>query len=89
MRRLTDGVEAEIRRAESSGEHVPFALPFDFQINTAGDTEVVEIPINGDIGEQRAIDALNLLREQIVPGVGGTARLRSDKIRAFSVSDRR
>ena len=67
VQRLTDGVEAEIARAESAGEHVPFARPFDFQINTAGDTEVVEIPINADIGEQDAIDALHLLREEIVP----------------------
>ena len=67
VRLLTDGVEAEIARAESAGEHVPFARPFDFQINTAGDTEVVEIPINADTGEQDAIDALNLLREEIVP----------------------
>ena len=67
VRRLTEGVEAAIARAESAGEHVPFARPFDFQINTAGDTEVVEIPINADIGEQDAIDALILLREEIVP----------------------
>ena len=67
VQRLTDGVEAEIVRAESAGEHVPFALPFDFQINAAGDTEAVEIPINADTGDQKAIDALNLLRDEIVP----------------------
>jgi len=35
--------------------------------NDAGDTAVLFIPINGDSGEQRAIDAVNKLRNDLVP----------------------
>jgi uncharacterized membrane protein YdfJ with MMPL/SSD domain len=37
------------------------------QYNDAGDTAQVYIPLNGDSGEQRAIDAVNRLRDDIIP----------------------
>jgi RND superfamily putative drug exporter len=35
--------------------------------NDAGDTGVLFIPVNGDSGEQRAIDAVNGLRDDLIP----------------------
>ena len=37
------------------------------EFSQAGDTEIVFVPINGDAGEQRAIDAVNHLRNDLVP----------------------
>ena len=68
---LTDAVGREIDRAEAAGEHVPFAQPIGTEINRAGDTEIIEIPINADTGDQEAIDAVNLLRDELVPAAFG------------------
>jgi len=35
-------------------------------INSAGDTELISVPINADTGEDRAIDAVNHLRDDLV-----------------------
>ena len=43
----------------------PIARPPEF--NDAGDTAQIYIPVNGDSGEQRAIDAVNELRDRIIP----------------------
>jgi uncharacterized membrane protein YdfJ with MMPL/SSD domain len=64
---LIESVLAENERAEAAGEHVPFAEPIDTSINRAGDTELVEIPINADTGDPEALDAVKLLREEIIP----------------------
>jgi RND superfamily putative drug exporter len=37
------------------------------EFNDAGDTGVLFIPVNGDSGEQRAIDAVNGLRDDLIP----------------------
>ena len=37
------------------------------EYNDAGDTGLLFIPVNGDSGEQRAIDAVNNLRDNLVP----------------------
>ena len=39
--------------AEAAGEHVPYARPFGTEINDAGDTELLEIPVNADTGTPR------------------------------------
>ena len=68
---LSEAVDREIERAEAAGEHVPFAQPIGFEINRAGDTEIIEIPINADTGDQEAIDTVNLLRDELVPAAFG------------------
>jgi RND superfamily putative drug exporter len=57
----------ENQRAEAAGEHVPFAEPIETSINRGGDTELVQIPINADTGDKEALDAVKLLREEIIP----------------------
>ena len=39
----------------------------DPEFSDAGDTELVFIPINADFGEDRAIDAMNELRDDLIP----------------------
>jgi RND superfamily putative drug exporter len=65
--RLGDAVVAENAAAEAEGRHVPFGPGIETGINNAGDTEVVSIPINADTGEQRAFDAVALLRNDLIP----------------------
>ena len=67
INRLIAGVEAENARAREAGEHVPFGEPIQTEINNAGDTEVVSIPINADPNEDIALDAVKLLRDKIIP----------------------
>jgi uncharacterized membrane protein YdfJ with MMPL/SSD domain len=45
-------------------------------INSAGDTEVISVPINADTGEDRAIDAVHHLRDDLIPAAfsGSPAR---------------
>jgi len=59
----------ENERAEAAGEHVPFAEPINIpgRINRAGDTELIDIPINADTGDKEALDAVTLLREELIP----------------------
>jgi len=64
---LIELVEEEIERAAAKGEHVPFALPIDTIINRAGDMEIIEIPINADTGDKAALDAVELLRQELIP----------------------
>lgn len=46
----------------------PFgAMAQEPDINGAGDTEIIFVPINGDSGDQEAIDAVNHLRDDLVP----------------------
>ncbi len=47
------------------------------EYNDAGDTGLVFIPVNGDSGEQRAIDAVNNLRDEIVPAAFGDSSARA------------
>jgi RND superfamily putative drug exporter len=37
------------------------------EINSSGDTEIIFIPINADSGEEKAIDAVNHLRKDLIP----------------------
>lgn len=64
---LIEVIQEENARAEAAGEHIPFAEPFDTSINRSGDTELIEIPLNADTGDDEALDAINLLRSDLVP----------------------
>ena len=44
-----------------------FGAPIQTEINGAGDTELILIPINGDISDDNAIAAMNLLRDDLIP----------------------
>ncbi len=66
--RLIESVRAENQRADAAGEHVPFAEPIDAtKINRAGDTQLIEIPVNADTGDEKALDAVDLLRGELIP----------------------
>jgi RND superfamily putative drug exporter len=60
-------VRDESQRAGAAGEHVPFAEPINTRINRAGDLEIIDIPINADTGDEEAIAAVKLLREDLIP----------------------
>ncbi|MCH8161329.1 MAG: MMPL family transporter [Chloroflexi bacterium] len=47
------------------------------QFNDAGDTELIFIPINADFGEERAFDAVNRLRDDLVPAAFGDSPARA------------
>ncbi len=64
---LEDSVRAGNEDAAEAGRHVPFGEPITTEINDAGDTEIVKIPVNADSGEDKAIDAVNDLRDDLVP----------------------
>ena len=87
VNRLQDLVVAENERAAAAGEHVPFAQPFDTSINEAGDTERLEIPINADTGDQDAVDAVNLLRDELIPAAftDGSTRALVTGATAFNI----
>ena len=67
MNRLIDLVLQENDRAEAAGEHIPFAEPIETDVNRGGDLETIEIPLNADTGDKEALDAVELLREELVP----------------------
>jgi uncharacterized membrane protein YdfJ with MMPL/SSD domain len=59
---------------ESAGPDAPYGVPIQTNINDAGDTEAIRIPLNADTGEQKAIDAVNHLRKDVIPATfGGSA----------------
>jgi RND superfamily putative drug exporter len=63
---LTGLVEAET--VSPQNREAPYGEPIQTEINDAGDTELIEIPLNADVGEKRAIDAVNHLRDDLIPG---------------------
>lgn len=64
---LTAAVQRENQDAAAEGRHVPFGPGIDTVTNNAGDTQIIEIPINADVGESRAFDAVRLLRDELIP----------------------
>jgi uncharacterized membrane protein YdfJ with MMPL/SSD domain len=69
-------VMASVQAETESRDHpdAPYGAPIQTKINDAGDTEVLNIPLNADIGEQKAIDAVDHLRKDIVPAaIDGSA----------------
>jgi uncharacterized membrane protein YdfJ with MMPL/SSD domain len=57
--------------ASEENTELPFGSPIQSEINDAGDTELVEIPLNADTNDDRAIDALDHLRNDLIPGSFG------------------
>ena len=54
-----------------------FGALIQTDINDAGDTELIQIPINGDIFDDNSLDAVNRLRDDLIPaafGEDGSAR---------------
>ena len=73
--RLVSVVEAETRTPDSPDN--PYgALAQEPDINGAGDTELVFVPIHADSGDDVAIDAVNHLRDDLIPAAfeGSPAR---------------
>ena len=66
VQQLTQLVQDET--ATPQDREAPYGAPITTQINNAGDTEVVEIPLNADLGEDKGIDAVHHLRDDLVPG---------------------
>ncbi len=62
-------VEAET--VSPQNRDAPYGSPIQTRINDAGDTELIEIPLNADVGEDKAIDAVNHLRDDLIPGAFG------------------
>jgi RND superfamily putative drug exporter len=62
-------VQTETVSAENPD--APFGAPIQRDINDAGDTELIRIPLNADIGENKAIDAVNHLRHDFIPTAFG------------------
>ncbi|HSI97357.1 MAG TPA: MMPL family transporter, partial [Gaiellaceae bacterium] len=65
--KLEAAVVQENEQAEGRGGRRQFGSPITTRFNDAGDTEVVGIPVNADVGDTEAIAARNLLREQLIP----------------------
>ncbi len=62
-------VQTETVSAENPD--APYGSPIQTDINDAGDTELIQIPLNADIGEDKAIDAVNHLRDDFIPAAFG------------------
>ena len=53
-----------------------YGAPIQTDINDAGDTELIQIPLNADIGEDKAIEAVNHLRRDLIPAAFGNSLQR-------------
>ena len=69
-------IRAENERAEAAGEHVPFAEPIETEVNRSGDLEIIKLPLNADTGDEQALEAVELIRDELVPQIftDGTVR---------------
>ncbi len=65
VNRLIDSVKSQ--STASAGPDAPYGAPIQTNINDAGDTEAIRIPINADTGEQKALDAVDNLRHNLIP----------------------
>jgi len=70
--RLRSLVQAETVSAENP--NAPYGAPIRTSVNDAGDTELIQIPVNADTGEKKAIDAVNHLRHDLIPEAFGDSR---------------
>jgi RND superfamily putative drug exporter len=70
--RLRGLVQAETVSAENP--NAPYGAPIRTSVNDAGDTELIQIPVNADTGEKKAIDAVNHLRHDLIPAAFGDSR---------------
>ncbi len=65
-------VQAETASAQNPD--APYGAPVQVQTNSAGDTQTIQIPVNADTGEQKALDAVKHLRKDIVrPAFAGSS----------------
>ncbi len=72
-------VEERVQTETTSAGH-PDALygaPIQTTIDDAGDAEVLRVPLNADLGEQKAIDAVNHLRKDIIPAAFGDSSVKA------------
>ena len=65
---LVELVQAET--VSAGNPDAPYGAPIQTDINDAGDTELIQIPLNADIGEDKAIDAVNRIRNDFIPAAG-------------------
>ncbi len=70
--RLTSLIQAETVSAENP--NAPYGVPIRTDVNDAGDTEVVQVPVNADTGDKKAIDAVNHLRNDLIPTAFGASK---------------
>jgi len=75
VERLSGLVQAETVSAENP--NALYGAPIRTDVNDAGDTELIQIPVNGDTGEKKAIDAVNHLRHDLIPAAFGDSRGRA------------
>jgi uncharacterized membrane protein YdfJ with MMPL/SSD domain len=66
VNQLLSRVEEETASPENPD--APYGAPVQTEVDSAGDTQVVRIPVNADTGEQKAIDAVDHLRNDLVRG---------------------
>jgi RND superfamily putative drug exporter len=72
VRRVLELVQAET--ASPQNPDAPFGAPVQTETNSAGDTQVIRIPVNADTGDQKALDAVEHLRKDIVrPAFAGSS----------------
>jgi len=71
-----ESIRSENERAANSNEHVPFGEPINTRINRAGDTELIDIPLNADTGDDEALDAVSLMRHELIPEAFGDDSVR-------------
>jgi len=75
VQQVEERVQAETVSAERPD--APYGAPIQTSINDAGDAEVIRIPLDADLGEQKAIDAVNHLREDVIPAAFGDSSVRA------------
>jgi uncharacterized membrane protein YdfJ with MMPL/SSD domain len=64
VNRLLSSVREETASPENPD--APYGAPIQTKTNDAGDTQLIQIPVNADTGDQKAIDAVNHLRNDLV-----------------------
>jgi len=69
VKQLTDLVQEET--VSAANPDAPYGAPIQTDINDAGDTELIQIPLNADIGEKKAIDAVERIRNDFIPAAFG------------------
>ena len=75
IQRFVASVQAET--ASAAHPRAPFGAPIQTQINDAGDTAQILVPLNSDTGDKRAVDAIHHLRGDLVPKAFSGSGLRA------------
>jgi RND superfamily putative drug exporter len=61
----------QVETASAANPNAPYGAPIQTSINDAGDTELIQFPLNADTGEDKAIDAVNHIRNDFIPEAFG------------------